>query len=450
MASWKPVVTGSLASSAIAAAHTVATRLTTPECLAQAVAEAPQQSVFPNRVCWAPHSLSQGHAGLALLCGYLDQCFPEEKWDLKAREHLQLAAHAAEAFPELPLGLFSGLSGLAFAARQLSRGGTRYLSLLNSLDRSTCLRTIAAARSLRGRQGVSFAEFDVISGLSGVGAYLLCRLDEPRMRMALSSIVEGLVDLLSEVDGLPRWYTPAHLLGDEKTREYCPHGNLNFGLAHGVPAPLAMLSLAHAAGVSVPGLAEAIARTADWLCETRFDDAWGINWPVVLPLIQTDMANGGRLEVPGLRSADGPSRCAWCYGSPGIARALWLAGEALDREDYRDLAISAMKAVFLRPIAVRRIDSPTFCHGVSGLLAIALRFSHDVGGTVFSDEIGALVQQLLDSYRPGSLLGFRHLETRDNQMDQPGLLEGAPGVALALLASATNAEPAWDRLFLLS
>src|SRR5580704_13055291 len=275
MASWKPVVTGSLASSAIAAAHTVATRLTTPECLAQAVAEAPQQSVFPNRVCWAPHSLSQGHAGLALLCGYLDQCFPEEKWDLKAREHLQLAAHAAEAFPELPLGLFSGLSGLAFAARQLSRGGTRYLSLLNSLDRSTCLRTIAAARSLRGRQGVSFAEFDVISGLSGVGAYLLCRLDEPRMRMALSSIVEGLVDLLSESDGLPRWNTPAHLLGDQKTREYCPHGKLNFGLAHGVPAPLAMLSLAHAARVSVPGLAEGIARTADWLCETSFDDAWG-------------------------------------------------------------------------------------------------------------------------------------------------------------------------------
>lgn len=450
MASWAPVVTGKLASSAIAVARTVATRLTTPECLAQAVAEAPRQSVFTNKVCWVPHSLSQGYAGLALLCGYLDVCFPEEKWDLKAREHLQLAARAAEVFSELPLGLFSGLSGLAFAAWQLSRGGSRYPILLNSLDRSICIRTIAAARDLRGRRGVSSGKFDAISGLSGVGAYLLCRRDEPRMRMALSSVLAGLVDLLSEGDDLPRWYTPAHLLGDEKTREFCPHGNLNFGLAHGVPAPLALLSLAHTAGISSPGLAEVIAHTADWLCETRFDDAWGINWPVVLPLLQTDMANGGRLEVPGVRSADGPSRCAWCYGSPGIARALWLAGEALDREDYRELAISAMKAVFLRPINVRRIDSPTFCHGVSGLLAIALRFSHDMGGAAFSDEIGALVQQLLDSYRPESLLGFRHIETRDNEMDHPGLLEGAPGVALALLASATNAEPAWDRLFLLS
>jgi hypothetical protein len=147
---------------------------------------------------------------------------------------------------------------------------------------------------------------------------------------------------------------------------------------------------------------------------------------------------------------DGPSRCAWCYGSPGIARALWLAGEALDRNDYRDLAVSAMQAVFRRPVAVRCIGSPTFCHGVAGLLAIALRFSHDLGGTAFSGEIASLVQQLLDSYDPESLLGFRHLETRDTEMDQPGLLEGSPGVALALLASATNVEPTWDRLFLLS
>ena len=449
-AGWAPALSGDLAASAISAALTVATRLTTPEVLEQAIAEAPRQSAFADRICWVPHSVAQGHAGLALLCGYLDACFPEEQWDRKARHHLQRAARAAEAVPALPLGIFSGVGGLAFAAWQLSRGGERYGRLLDSLDRSAGVRVIAAARGIRGRQGVSFAEFDAISGLSGVGAYLLCRRGEPGMFSALTATVEGLVDLLSEGDPLPRWYTPAHLLGDDETRAYCPHGNLNFGLAHGVPGPLALLSLAHAAGVAAPGLAEAIARTADWLCQNRFDDAWGVNWPAVVPLIETGAENGGRLQSPGARAAlDGPSRCAWCYGSPGIARALWLAGEALDRKDYRDLAVSAMQAVFRRPVKARRIDSPTFCHGVAGLLAIALRFSHDMGGA-FTGEIAALVEQLLGSYQPQSLLGFRHLETRDNSMDQPGLLEGAPGVALALLAAAANAEPTWDRLFLLS
>jgi hypothetical protein len=35
-------------------------------------------------------------------------------------------------------------------------------------------------------------------------------------------------------------------------------------------------------------------------------------------------------------------------------------------------------------------------------------------------------------------------------VDQPGLLDGAPGVILALLAASTDVEPIWDRLFLLS
>jgi len=428
-------------------ARTVATRLNTPELLGRAISESPRQSSFPNKNCWSPYSLSQGYAGLALLCGYVDACFPAERWDLKARDHLQSAAQAAEAIPGLPIGIFSGLSGVAFAAWQLSRGGKRYLRLLDTLDDSISFRAIAAARTIRGRHGVSFAEFDAISGLAGVGAYLLSRRDDPRMMTALTSVVQGLLDLLSGAGPLPRWHTPAHLLGDADARRLYPHGNLNVGLAHGVPAPLALLSMVHAAGVPVPGLAEAIARTADWLCENRLDDKWGVNWPSTLALAET---NGGGLQALSARpGVDGPSRCAWCYGSPGVARTLWLAGEALDRDDYRDLAVAAMRAVFLRPIAVRRIDSPTFCHGVAGLLQIALRFSHDMGGA-FAEESGALVEQLLDAYEPESVLGFRHLETKDRVMDQPGLLEGAQGVALALLAAATSAEPTWDRLFLLS
>ena len=43
-----------------------------------------------------------------------------------------------------------------------------------------------------------------------------------------------------------------------------PHGNLNCGLAHGIPGPLATMSLALLAGVTVPGLAEAVDWAASW------------------------------------------------------------------------------------------------------------------------------------------------------------------------------------------
>jgi hypothetical protein len=109
-----------------------------------------------------------------------------------------------------------------------------------------------------------------------------------------------------------------------------------------------------------------------------------------------------------------------------------------------------MEDVFRRPVAARRIDSPTFCHGIAGLLAIALRFASDTGSSIFIEQSHTLVKQILDSYEPESLLGFRNLEIANHEMDQPGLLDGSPGVALVLLAAATNVEPTWDRLFLLS
>jgi hypothetical protein len=133
-----------------------------------------------------------------------------------------------------------------------------------------------------------------------------------------------------------------------------------------------------------------------------------------------------------------------------VARALWLAGQAMDREAYRAQALAAMEAVFRRPIPARMIDSPTFCHGVGGLLAITMRFARETRDTMFVRETRQLVEQLLGSFQPDSLLGFRCIEFGDNRTDQPGLLDGAAGVAIVLLAASTGMEPTWDRVFLLS
>ena len=444
---WQPALTGPLAAEATRAALDVAARLVAPAEVEKAAAAAVAQTAFPRSTHWVPYTIGQGYAGLAVLWAYLDQCFPEQDWDLTGKRHLTLAARGAENGPTPPPGLFSGLSGLAFSAYQLSRDGARYGRLLATLDETISQAAIVLAHTVRAQpNGVTVGQFDAISGLSGIGAYLLCRSRQPTAAHALREVTEALVYLTGEEHGLPRWHTPAHLLWSEGKEAY-PHGNLNCGLAHGVPGILVFLALAHNAAVDVPDLPQAISRTAEWLCANRFDDDWGVNWPTAVPLIAT----GANLRgAPAPTAPDGPSRCAWCYGSPGIARALWLAGEALDRDDYRDLAIAAMEAIFRRPVPERRIGSPTFCHGVAGLLAITLRFASETGLPVFFEQSRVLVRQILDHYRPDTMLGFRNLEIPDREIDQPGLLEGSPGIALVLLAAATNVEPTWDRLFLLS
>jgi hypothetical protein len=203
-----------------------------------------------------------------------------------------------------------------------------------------------------------------------------------------------------------------------------------------------VLALALDKGLEVPGQTEAVLQLSDWLVEHRIDDAWGPNWPMFIPMTPQGLDSApDRAE---------PSRNGWCYGSPGVARALWLAGTALGDASLRELAAEAMRAVARRPSANRLLNSPTFCHGLAGLLQIVLRFAHDTGEAAFADLAAELTDALLDAYEPGRPLGYAAVEASGNRVDRAGLLDGAPGVAMALLAAATDAEPTWDRLFLLS
>ena len=438
---WAPVLAAGGAGRALEVAREVAERLRARERLLAANRAAAEQTHYPKTVYWEPLGVAQGDAGLALTCSYLDACFPGEGWDDTGHAYLTCAVEAAQGGADPPLGLFAGLAGLAFAARSLSRDGTRYRRLLETLDRTLCARVLEPAAGLAGRHGLAVSEFDLISGLSGVGGYLLTQGGDPPGDIALAAVLESMVALTEETDGVPHWYTPAHLMPDETMLEHYPQGNLNCGLAHGIPGPLAFMALALAAGLDVDGLREAVARTADWLARHRSADRFGLNWPTVVPHVPGAAARPELLDS---------SRAAWCYGAPGVARALWLAGRALRDEELCRLAVEGMAAVYRRPVPERRIDSPTFCHGVAGLLQVTLRFAHDTRLALFADAATALCEQLLALHEPDRALGFCAIEPGGNRVDQPGLLDGAPGVVLVLLAASTSVEPTWDRLFLLS
>jgi lantibiotic biosynthesis protein len=441
---WSPVVPEELAGRALGVAAEVAGRLRDRRNVEAAFAAALTQTAYPQVVGWQPASLAQGDAGLALACAYLDSCFPGEGWDRTGHGYLSVAGEGAEQSAYLPTGLWGGLAGLGFAAWSLSRGGTRYQRLLASVDETLLPRVAGAARRLAGLTGgMSVGEFDVISGLAGAGAYLLCRREDDAAGAALDIALRALAVLVGDADIPPRWWTPPALMGNEAMAAEYPDGHLNCGLAHGIPGPLATMSLALLAGVTVPGLSAAVAGAASWLAAYQGINSWGVDWPTAVPLTPAGAAVKPAAAGP-------PNRSAWCYGAPGVARALWLAGLALDQPGWRDLAVEAMRDALRRPVAARLIDSPTFCHGVSGLLQITLRFASDTGLPEFADAAAVLTGQLLDLYEAASLAGYRSIEAGGARVDSPGLLDGAAGVMMTLLAAATDAEPGWDRAFLLA
>jgi lantibiotic modifying enzyme len=435
---WTAVLSPRLAGRATGVAREVLARVCDPGVVAAAISAAHRQTRFPEAIHWDPASLAQGDAGLALALSYADAVFPDEGWDRAAHRSLTTAVRALESRPTRGAGMFDGIAGIAFTAGALSHGGTRYRRLRAGLDAALAAQVEALARTVSTTVGgLGTEHFDVISGLAGVSAHLLDGGNSAGLGEVLRAFVH-----LTEPTMPPRWFTPAPVMHNELMAAQYPHGNLNCGLAHGIPGPLAAMALALGSGITVPGLADAAASVAQWLGNHQQPDPRGADWPTVIGL------NAAGVETAG---QEGASRTAWCYGTPGVARALWLAGTSLGDEGLRDLAVHAMAAVYARPVAHREIDSPTFCHGVAGLLQITLRFAQDTAGLpLFVDAAHALTEQLLSEFDSARPAGFACIEPAGNRVDQPGLLDGAAGVAVTLLAAASDVDPAWDRLFLLS
>jgi lantibiotic biosynthesis protein len=402
---------------------------------------AEEQSTLPTPPSpWFPTDLGSGDLGIAFMYAYLDICFPGQSWDALAQRYLKIAAAETQESQLDSPGVFHGTTGMALALVQASKGGKRYQKTLAHVHEGLSEQVLARSwRDSEVKNGVACRNFDIISGAAGILAYLVSiKQADSAIQQAISCLLDYLVWLCEPGQplGQERWYIPPALLPNDSHRQVFPRGNFNCGMAHGIPGPLAALSLTWQAGYHAPGLHETIAYLANWVIEHRSEQEWGIDWPDSIPLeVAGEAHEWQRLS---------PTRAAWCYGAPGVARSLWLAGYALEDEAVRARGVEAIESALRRQIAQRDIFSPILCHGTAGLLHICLRFAHECESTLAREQIPVLVKQILDAFNPSFPLGFRNTE-QSISVDLPGWLGGAPGIAMVLLAAATDVTPTWDR-----
>jgi hypothetical protein len=270
------------------------------------------------------------------------------------------------------------------------------------------------------------AEFDVISGLTGIGAHLLRhRPGEDALARILTYLTRLSEPVRIDGETFPGWWTCHGPHGRPTSRFPGGHGNL--GMAHGITGPLALLALAHRRGVTVDGHREAIEGICAWLDTCRQDHDAGPWWP---QWITVDERRRGRVRQPG------PLRPSWCYGTPGIARAQQLAALATGDPSRRRLAEHALVACLSDADQLARITDAGLCHGWAGLHQTARRAAADAATT----DIAAHLPLLLDR-----LLG--HSDTRS----PAGFLEGRAGLALALHAAADDRTASgWDACLLIA
>ncbi len=385
-------------------------------------------------------------AELALFYHYLARSFPEDNWQAIAQKYLKLVAIGSQRHNLASPALFGGLSGVAFVIAHFSQAGQRYQQTLAHLHSSIAKYVCQRRLWLRPSQmGIAESDFDIIVGASGVIGYLISiPTPDSIVQEPLHTLLNYLLTLTEpgQIPGQERWLSSSRLLVSEHARQQFPYGRFNCGMAHGIAGLQAALSLAAIAGYDDARLRSSLISSSTWLLDHQVHDTWGVAWPVAIPYELASSPEQWRL-LPA-------SYTTWCYGAPGIARSLWLAGQALRDDHLMQIALEILKTALQRLIDAHNINDLTLCHGLTGLLLICLRFANESQDTFLLQQLPTLVEQILEQFDPQSLSGFRASKPGGMQMSGSGILTGTLGTALVLLAATTESAPCWDRLLLLS
>ncbi|MFJ1735500.1 lanthionine synthetase C family protein [Streptomyces sp. NPDC088254] len=414
------MTTAASALAALSAADQVAHALTDPRAV--------WSGDRPDGARALPQSLADGASGIALLhierarTGHAD-------WDTA---HTWLAtAVRGEVSAAANASLYFGAPALAYITHRAASASGQYLRVLELLDTATI--TVTRNRLAEAHERIDRAErppmeeFDLITGLSGLGAYHLSRHPHHEITRDVLSYLARLTEAVPDPDGLPPWWMNVAPTGSPHID--FPGGHGNFGLAHGIGSALSVLSLSLLRDLGVPGTVDALERICAWTDQWRQGDESAPWWPGYISRQQT---TDNHIQ-PTLRP-----RPSWCYGVSGTARAQQLAGLALRDPARVQAAENAMLAALRDPLQLNKLPEVGLCHGMAGLLHTAWRMATETRNTEIASELPTLAHRLIIAI--------------DQRTHDPELLDGVTGAALALHTLATDSAPPphWDAFLALA
>lgn len=406
---WTPILDGEPRERALGAIRDITLALVDPEA-------------FPGPYVDDP--------GIATLLSYVVQADLPELTDLTDRAGEGAAAWLDRAVGRLAdgvrgPGLWGGIAGVGFAVAHLA-GGEEAEEALGVIDEA--LAEVLAVEPWRG-------DYDLISGLAGLGVYAIERGSTPLATRVLEQL-EALAAPDPELGGLA-WYTPPELLPAWQ-REICPDGYYNLGLAHGIPGVVGVMGHYVRAGIE-PARAR------------RLLDG-GVAWLRAAAPPPADPEATARFPSWRGRGAGAePSRLAWCYGDPGVALPLLLAARATGDAALDAEAVALGRMMAARPFTSSGVLDTGLCHGAAGVAHTQLRLAHATHEPAISVAAARWIDRTLAMRRDDGVAGFptRRMDDGVESWEaEPGLLTGAAGVGLALLAACSDVEPAWDRMLL--
>ncbi|MGZ1529334.1 lanthionine synthetase C family protein [Staphylococcus argenteus] len=381
-----------------------------------------------------PSTLSHGIPGIILFLDAYQKVFDINTEQIVYKFVMKLAPYLQNG--QYNNSLFGGLSGIAFSMDIASQNGRNYQKILNNID-DVIVNEIESDINQILQEPLNPLNYDSISGLAGIGRYLLNRIDVSDKNVkALKSILTYFKNIQYSQNS---WVVPQESQFLESDKNYFTQGNINLGLAHGVLGPMSLFALCMIKGITIENHQQILKDMYKYIMDEKFssNDRW----------LQ-------RYDLISERNHFNYIRNGWCYGNTGVMTTLFLIGQALQDDEI----IQMSKKVMLQVVndKEKNLISPTVCHGLSSQILMLTNMNLHFELNEFSDYINELINKLMSHYKEDHLVNFIDINENNEgvfKSEKVGLLEGEIGVYLTLMTlQNTNIlnEKNWTNAFLIS
>jgi len=335
------------------------------------------------------------------------------------------------------IGLFGGLTDISFAVKIANKKMNCYKSFSKSVESLLIKAVETNLTYLKNNiDDVKVTDYDLINGISGAGMYFLFSESKQETKNIQECIIDYFIQLTNNFIysdyNIPRWFIKFNNQLRNQDNIDFPMGSIDFGMAHGILAPLLYLSKAYNLGTIIDGQLETINKIIDIYFKFAKVDKNNIyQWPSQLGL--KEFVNGS--NVYDKRKY----RESWCYGSISISRALYLVGKDINNAYLQEFSLNNIFNIANLDNQEYLLESPIICHGYSGLLEILVQTYIDTQNDTLIYKIINLAEIIVDFFNPKFKYGykdrgtiFQNGDSITKEIEFYDILNGSSGIILSL------------------
>lgn len=380
----------------------------------------------------------EAYSSILLLLGGIDEFKEYKSYERIIQVYVSKIKNILENYGYSYNQLYGGITGVGFAILAVSDQGKKYSKLISSINNIIIYEVKNKLKiAMNNLNDVREVYYDAISGLAGDVAYLLYFKDNNEIKDLIIEVIKYFIMLTEDIkindSYVPRFFIKSDNAFTERDKLISEYGYINQGLAHGIPSILNILSLSLKNGIEIENQKIAMEKILDILCKYKYETTNNIWW-----YDHISFENFVKEELSEFKSRE-----SWCYGTPGIARSIYIAGDILGNEFYKNIALKALKGVASSNKESWGLDSSTLCHGYSSILSVMNVMYKDTRNELFKECIEKSQKYILNDSINDYIFRFKdltYLDVYNNNYElvykeDLSLLSGATGVILTLYSS---------------